>query len=151
MTILKGVRKLSWCSEPGMLCGSWFIKVVPSPLGGMGQQTCADVKSTQSQGSTAWFQVVCVHESQRQGAPERGITNQIYSWSGSYKWACRQVVAKGAEKDSDAMEFSKQIPFMKGSARTQPQPVLFCGKWASITQYLSVDIFSDICAWFKFI
>lgn len=39
---------------------------------------------------------------------------------------------KGSEKDSDAMEFAR-IPFMKGSARTQPQPVLFCGKWASIT------------------
>lgn len=49
-------------------CRSWLIKVIPSPLGGMEQQTCADFKSTQSQGVVvAWFHVVCMHESQRQG------------------------------------------------------------------------------------
>ena len=50
MSILKGVRKLSWYSEPGIL-QIMVYKVIPSSLGGMEQQTCT----------------YCVHESQRQG------------------------------------------------------------------------------------
>ena len=49
MSILKGVRKLSWYSEPGIL-QIMVYKVIPSSLGGMEQQTCTYFKSSQSQG-----------------------------------------------------------------------------------------------------
>ena len=39
---------------------------------------------------------------------------------------------KVSQKDNDVTEFAC-IPFIKGSVRTQPQPVVFCGKWESIT------------------
>ena len=41
---------------------------------------------------------------------------------------------KVSQKDNDVTEFAC-IPFIKGSVRTQPQPVVFCGKW-EVLQYL---------------